>query len=111
MIQSTQASTIAALNDQFRQTFRGGDVLLTSGVQSLPAHTRLELMKAVQTFSSFTEENDPHGEHDFGSLIVDGQTFFFKIDYYDANRQYGSENPADPSVTCRVLTLMLNTEY
>jgi len=31
--------------------------------------------------------------------------------YYDKELQYGSENPADPAVTTRILTLMLASEY
>jgi hypothetical protein len=65
----------------------------------------------VATFSDFTPENDPLGEHDFGSFTLVGRRFFWKIDYYDKQLQYGSESPADPCVTTRVLTLMLACEY
>ena len=51
---------------------------------------------AVQSFSNFTKDNDPHGEHDFGSFEIEGETYFWKIDYYDLAMQFGSENPADP---------------
>ena len=59
----------------------------------------------------FTEDNDPHGEHDFGSFELAGRKFFWKIDYYDANMEFGSEDPADPAKTTRVLTIMLAEEY
>jgi Protein of unknown function (DUF3768) len=52
-----------------------------------------------------------HGEHDFGSFTLAGRKFFWKIDYYDKELRYGSENPADPAATTRVLTLMLASEY
>lgn len=106
--------TIAAiqkLNDAFRQTFSGGTVLLTSGVQSLPSDVQARLLRAVATFSDFTNENDPHGEHDFGSCVIAGKTFFWKIDCYDASMEYGSPDPTDPSITKRVLTIMFADEY
>jgi hypothetical protein len=61
--------------------------------------------------SQFTTDNDPNGEHDFGSFTLVGRKFFWKIEYYDKELRYGSENPADPGVTTRVLTLMLASEY
>jgi hypothetical protein len=60
---------------------------------------------------SFSSDNDPHGEHDFGSLTVSGTKLYFKIDYYDALERYGSEDPADPAMTTRVLTILLPEEY
>ena len=57
--------------------------------------------------SKITTANDPYGEHDFGSFDYKGQKIFWKIDYYDLNYEYMSENPADPTITNRVLTIML----
>ena len=56
---------------------------------------------------------DPHHEHDFGSLDVDGHTVFFKIDYYEKGSNYtlGAEHPEDTSTADRVLTIMLACEY
>jgi hypothetical protein len=65
----------------------------------------------VESFDSFTEDNDPHGEHDFGAFEHEGQRIFWKIDYYARDREHGSENPADPKQTVRVLTIMLASEY
>jgi Protein of unknown function (DUF3768) len=55
----------------------------------------------VQRFTSFNADNDPHGEHDFGSFEVAGEKFFWKIDYYDSDMTSGSEDPADPEKTRR----------
>lgn len=65
----------------------------------------------VVVFNSFTADNAPHGEHDFGSFEVNGNRFFWKIDYYDNAMEHGSDDPADIFVTTRVLTLMLADEY
>lgn len=109
---STEESTtrIRDLNDQFRRTLVGGRILMTAGVSSLPEERIARLVAAVRSFDMFTEDNDPHGEHDFGSLD-DGHTYFWKIDYYAPGMVHGSEDPADPSKTVRVLTLMRADEY
>lgn len=102
---------IALLNDRFRQTFIGGKVMMTQGAASLPEETKAKVFDAVRTFTPFTEDNDPYNGHDFGLFEVEGTQFFFKIDYYDKSLEFGSENPADPDVTTRVLTIMLASEY
>lgn len=55
--------------------------------------------------------NDPYGTHEFGMSDVDGERLMFKIDAFDHNLEYGSPDPADPSVTTRVLTVLLASEY
>jgi len=57
------------------------------------------------------ELNDPWGEHDFGSFEHNGNTIFWKIDCYDREMKHGSPNPADATVTQRVLTVLLAEEY
>ena len=102
---------IAQLNDDLRQTFQGGQVLMTSGVQALGEESVQRALNAVRTFPDFTEDNDPYGERDFGNFAIDGESLFWKIDYYDTTMTKGSENPADPHRTTRVLTILLACEY
>ena len=102
---------IRDLNDAFRTTFAGGRVMLTAGVDALPLEVKMPVIGKVMTFSEFTSDNDPHGEHDFGSFELAERKFFFKIDYYDPRLEFGSDDPADPAKTTRVLTIMLAEEY
>lgn len=111
MPQSEHSHQIAALNDTFRTSFNGGILVLTAGIQALPEEVQVEILYKVRTFDEFTPDNDPHGEHDFGSLTVQGHRVFFKIDYYDLSMEYHSENAADPRLTNRVLSVMLAGEY
>jgi Protein of unknown function (DUF3768) len=107
----SNADRIRLLNDNFRSTFVGGRVLVTAGVAELPVETKAKLLLAVQCFSDFTPDNDPHHEHDFGSIAIEGETYFYKIDYYALDMDGGSEDPADPEKTARVLTIMRADEY
>jgi len=107
----SKSDRIRVLNDNFRSTFVGGQVVITQGVDALQIDTKARVLLAVQSFSNFTKENDPHGEHDFGSFDIEGEDYFFKIDYYALDMNGGSEDPADPSVTTRVLTIMRADEY
>lgn len=110
-IQDTQATTIAALNDQLRTTLTGGRVHITAGINTLPDFVQADIMTAVREFNHFTENNDPYGEHDCATLTVDGHEVMFKIDYYDRSLRHGSPAPWDTAQTCRVLTVLLANEY
>lgn len=105
------ASRIRELNDLFRTYFIGRRALITEGVSALGQDFTSECVEAVQRFADFTADNDPYGEHDFGCVTVQGRKVFWKIDYYDLDCHYGSECPADPAQTTRVLTIMLASEY
>jgi hypothetical protein len=107
----SNADRIRLLNDNFRSTFVGGRVMVTAGVAELPVETKAKLLLEVQSFSDFTPDNDPHHEHDFGSIEIEGETYFYKIDYYALDMDGGSEDPADPEKTARVLTIMRADEY
>ena len=102
---------VRALNDAFRTTLQGGKIMLTSSVSELPEATRGHLLRGVMTFDAFDLANDPYGEHDFGGVDIDGEHYLFKLDYYDTSLTYGSEDPADPEKTTRVLTIMRADEY
>jgi len=103
---------IAQLNDRLRTTFLGGEIVMTLGVAGLDEAKRVQILRHVQRFDAFAEDNDPYGEHDFGAIdLPDIEKVFWKIDYYDLDLEFGSEDPADPMVTRRVLTIMLASEY
>jgi hypothetical protein len=100
---------IRALNDQARQTLTGCRVLITPGVRALDA--TVAILGVVQQYSAFTPDNDPYGEHDFGSFRFQGETIFWKFDYYDLDLTMHSPDAAEPEVTARVLTVLLGSEY
>jgi hypothetical protein len=109
-----RTARIRKLNDQCRQAwgvYRNTRVVITSGVHALADEDRSAIAEKVQTFDAFTADNNPHGEHDFGTFEHNGIRIFWKIDYYDPTMHRGSEDPSDPAETCRVLTIMLAVEY
>ena len=107
----TTIARIRALNDTARRTFVSGQFFLTRGVAELPPDDQAAILDRVRTFDDFREDNDPWGEHDFGSFMHRGRTINWKIDYYDLLLKYGSDDPSDPARTRRVLTIMLAEEY
>jgi len=103
---------IRELNDAFRTRMAGsGRLFLTAGISHKSPDEQAEIMRLVFEFSEFTEDNDPHGEHDFGAFDFAGERIFWKIDCYDRDMKFGSPDPADPMVTTRVLTILLADEY
>ena len=111
------SEAIRSLNDRFRKGDSSilGKVLMTAGVQSLmdidPQMRLGEVIVAVRSFNDFSEDNDPHGEHDFEAIDMLGKKLFWKIDYYAPHMLHGSEDPSDTAKTVRVLTIMLASEY
>ena len=104
------ASRVRFLNDRLRTERRGGRSFITEGICRLDGVASI-IVAAVAAFDEFTAGNDPYAEHDFGSLTVLGNRVLWKIDYYDRSLSAGSPDPADESVTTRVLTIMLASEY
>jgi hypothetical protein len=109
---STETVRIRDLNDAFRLApSKHGRLVTTKGVSSLPFDSQLAIIAKVMNFDEFSPDNDPNGEHDFGCFDFHDKKIFWKIDYYDSDCEYGSEDPADPSKTTRVMTVMLASEY
>ena len=105
----TSTEEIKILNDAARCSFFGCQILVTQGVQSLG--NLVGVLEAVRSYSTFDKSNDPYDEHDFGSFTFAGEQLFWKFDYYDVDLQMASPDPTDPTVTVRVLTIMLAEEY
>ena len=123
-----QATRIARLNDLARKAMGVAcTVVATVGFRSLPDTDKSCVRELIETFDAFTDDNDPHGERDFGCVyqLADGrwtterprvrederERVFWKLDYYDRELQFASEDAANPAVTRRVLTIMLADEY
>ena len=105
---------VKKLNDHFRQTGEGGRLMITSGLTKLDGRLVSAIVDHVRNFESkhgFNKGNDPYGEHDFGSFEVSGVKVFWKIDYYDKDFKYHSEDKSDPKKTKRVLTIMKSEEW
>src|SRR5205085_6553036 len=107
----SKIARIRALNDELRQNFAGGIAVMTPGIAALGAEAVARIVKTIAVYDDFCHANDPYEEHDFGSFEVDGHTIFFKIDYFDKALASHSPDPTDPSVTERVITIMLAEEY
>ena len=105
------AAKIRELNDAFRSTMTGGRVMMTAGVDALPSDVKAMVIRRVATFSDFTPtmirtastisapSSSPVGSSS-SSWIISIPTM-----------KFGSEDPADPAKTTRVLTIMLAEEY
>lgn len=113
LIDSEARERVRELNDAFRKSLDPnlGIVVITFGVGALPSDVRAMAIRKMATFAAFNADNDSHDEHDFGDFELAGQRFFFKMDYCDPSLKFGSDDPAHPAKTTRVLTLMLAEEY
>jgi hypothetical protein len=108
---TTKLETIRALNDALRQNLTVGMAFITAGVAALGTEAVARIVKTIAVYDDFCHANDPYEEHDFGVFEVDGHKLFFKIDYFDKALASPSPDPADPSRTERVITIMLAEEY
>lgn len=112
----SDTNTIRSLNDRFRRGDANvpGQILMTQGIAALLTEqglAPLDIATVVQAFDDFTEDNDPHKEHDFGAFEFEAEKCFWKIDYYDPTQSFGSDDPTDVTKTHRVMTIMLASEY
>ena len=106
-----RAEAIARLNDQLRKTGTGGTVMITQGVKVVTGFNAATLAATLANYDGFDSDNDPHGERDLGCMTLWGYDMLWKVDCYDKELQYGSDDPADPEVTARVLTVLLASEW
>ena len=102
---------IRALNDELRHNLPAGHAVITTGIAALGPEAVARIVKTIMVYDEFCHANDPHEQHDFGSFKADGHVIFFKIDYFDKTLTFHSPDPADLSVTERVITIMLAEEY
>jgi hypothetical protein len=111
IVTKEKVAEIRRLNDQFRTTFRGGEILLTQSVANLPDMVKAAALEQVATFKGFNEENDPHEEHDYGSFDHCNREVWFKIDYMNLTMDAASEDPADTAKTKRIMTVGLAEDW
>ena len=126
--QRERTARIARLNDRARQAMGlACTAIATVGFRSLPEADQSCVRELIETYDAFDEDNDPHGERDFGTIYQLGDGYwtterprrrederervFWKLDYYDRDLRFASEDAANPAFTRRVLTIMLADEY
>jgi Protein of unknown function (DUF3768) len=107
----SKSERIRILNDYLRKTFTGGRIVITAAIAELDQQRKARVLLAAREFKEFGADNDPHHEHDLAFFEVDGERYFFKVDYYDLSTRYHSPDPADPERTCRVLTIGHHADY
>ena len=85
---------------------------MTSSVLALPDEEYDEVLTKVRTYN-FTKDiiSNPDCENNFGSFLVAGQPYYFKIDCYNKAETIESPDRSDPEVTHRVMTIMTAIEY
>jgi hypothetical protein len=110
-LHTKRSREVAALNDLARKTFLGCRLVLTEGITNLTDAEQFEILQQVRNFDTFTADNDPYGEHDFGAFDFSGKRIYWKFDYYDQQMLYFTLDPTDTELTNRVLTIMLADEY
>ena len=112
----TRTEQIARLSDRCRQGFdRTARIVITRSCMAAFAGddvasrivAQARLMRGVR---NYVFPSGAHPSRDRGDFELSGICVYFVIDYCDLALEYGSENPADTSVTTRVLTIMLRED-
>lgn len=115
MTDDEKKARIRELNDDLRKQLqaRNGKISVRGSLmEEVHDGERIrKIMYAIAAFDDFNEENDPHQEHDYGRVSVDGDEFMFKIDYYSLDEAHLSPNPEDPNVTIRVMAVFYSSDY
>ncbi len=110
-MQNYNPALIRALNDALRQRHVGGRIVATNGVHARGLLFVASALDKIAGPLTFTADNDPYGEHDFGAVTVFDSLLFWKIDYLSPDLLSAAVDPADEAACCRVLTIMLAEEY
>lgn len=99
------ANEIAVRNDRIRQllpmTHKADRFVVTSTLHAMGPEALQDAIRQTKAKTEFEPENDPYGEHDFGSFtLATGEKCFWKIDDYQGT----------DGIRC-VMTLMLAEDY
>ena len=120
---------IAKLNDELRAQILNAHtgfsnafkskIVFSHDVSKMSEEDQKEILEIVRDYKTFSEDNNPHGERDFGafnfcsndSIYETPERYFWQINYYDNDLKYHSDDATDPYKTTRVLTIMKASEY
>lgn len=121
---TSRAEAIARLNELARKAMGvAGIAVATSGFRALNTRDQSRVRELIETFDAFTPDMIPM-ERDFGADYQDSrgrwtttrpdecrETVFWKIDCYDLSMEWASDDPANPAVARRFLTIMSAEKY
>lgn len=90
---------------------RKDKIVLSKEVSELNTTDKMKVLRLVKEFDTFTQDDDPYKEHDFGAFDYKDIKYFWKIDYYDNDLKFHSEDKLNAEKTIKVLTVMKASEY
>lgn len=115
-IAPSQTETIARLNDYARMgKDRSAITMFTTNLlaelsDGKPGSDLVAQSKIAREMRRCTFRDDSP-EKDMAWFEVEGVRVMMKIDYFDDTLEWGSQDPADPEKTRRVITMMLPQDY